>query len=399
MAPGEGVSVVSVDEAWFDLRHHLDWTRGEGTLVFIVTESRAQAESLRERSALWAQRTGAPWMRAPADDSAAIWLRRHLPQRGILWVEIWDDAARLAALHVLNEVRIRLAQPGGGCFVLCGPVRLLEEAAHEAADLWSIRSFARAVGDVVPTHVETAPEHTESPPLLDSSYRSVWRVTLLPEMRDERAASVLRDVDRARMLLSSDPVRARRLLDGSKNADLELARVLFGLVRAEIGGLFNNDVVAVEANLSSTLKHMADFPSDFRVQVADAALGIGERFGAYDAAAAAATESLGVRRGLVDVLGTPESRRDLSVSLDNVGRVAEARGDWGAAGRAYEESLDLARDLADSLGTPESLRDLVISLSNLAGVVEQLGDAERAESLRAERDRIAKILDSGSSET
>ena len=90
MAPGEGVSVVSVDEVWFDLRHHLDWTRGEGTLVFIVTESRAQAERLRERSALWAQRTGAPWMRAPADDSAAIWLRRHLPQRGILWVEIWD---------------------------------------------------------------------------------------------------------------------------------------------------------------------------------------------------------------------------------------------------------------------------------------------------------------------
>ena len=177
-----------------------------------------------------------------------------------------------------------------------------------------------------------------------------------------------------------------------------MARVLFGLVRAEIDGLFD-DVVAVEANLSSTLKHMADFPSDFRVQVADAALGIGECFGAYDAAAAAATESLGVRRGLVDVLGTPESRRDLSVSLNNVGRVAKARGDWGAAAESYGEFLEAAWDLADSLGTPESLRDLVISLSNLADVVEQLGDTERAESLRAERDRIAKILDSGSSET
>ena len=72
MAPDEGVSAVNVDKTWFDLRHHLDWTRGEETLVFIVTESRTQAESLRERSALWAQRTGAPWMRAPADDSAAI---------------------------------------------------------------------------------------------------------------------------------------------------------------------------------------------------------------------------------------------------------------------------------------------------------------------------------------
>ena len=539
MALGKSLSAVSIDEAWSDLRHHLDWTQGKGTLVFIATESRAQAESLRERAALWAQRTNEPWTRAPANESTAPWLRRHLPQPGILWVELWDDAARLAALHVLNEVRIRFARPGGGCLVLCGPVRLLEEAAHEAADLWSIRSFAHAVGSVVPSRAETVLERIEAPPSSDGGYRSVWRVTLLPEMRNEQAAAVLRDVDRVRMLLSSDPVRARRLLDGSKNADSKLAQVLFGLVRAEIGGLLD-DVVAVEVNLSSTLKHVADFPSYFQVQVADAALSIGERFGAYDAAAAAAEMSLGVHRslvdsigtlesqwdlsvsldnvgrvaearsdwgaagrayeesleirrslvdslgmlasrrdlsvsldnvgraawacgdwgaagrayeeslqvarGLADVLDTPESWRDLSVSLNNVGRVAEARGDWGAAGRAYEESLEIRRslvdslgtpqawqdllmslnnvgrvvevrgdwntaeqiydeafgtfrDLADSLGTPESLRDLVVSLGNLAGVVEQLGDTERAESLRAERDRIAKILDSGSSET
>ena len=398
MAPGESLSAVSIDEAWSDLRHHLDWTRGEGTLVFIAAESRVQAGDLRERVALWAQRTGEPWMRVPENDSAAPWLRRHLPQRGILWVELWDNAARIAVLHVLNEVRIRFARSGGGCLVLCGPFHLLEEAAREAADLWSIRSFAHAVRGVVPTRADTAPELTEAPSSSDDGDRSIWRVTLPDEMRDERAAAVLRDVDRARALLSSDPVRARRLLDGSKNADSELARVLFGLVRAEIGGIFD-DVVAVEANLSSTLMYVADFPSDFRVQVADAALGIGERFGAYDAASAAAEESLGIRRGLADVLGTPESRRDLSVSLDNVGRVAEARGDWGAAGRAYEESLGIRRGLADSLGTPESLHDLVISLSNLAGVVERLGDAERAESLRAERDRIAEILGNRSSET
>ena len=135
MALGKSLSAVSIDEAWSDLRHHLDWTQGKGTLVFIATESRAQAESLRERAALWAQRTNEPWTRAPANESTAPWLRRHLPQPGILWVELWDDAARLAALHVLNEVRIRFARPGGGCLVLCGPVRRREEAAHEAADL------------------------------------------------------------------------------------------------------------------------------------------------------------------------------------------------------------------------------------------------------------------------
>ena len=445
MAPGESLSAVSIDEAWSDLHHHLDWTRGEGTLVFIATESRVQAGDLRERAALWVQRTGELWMRVPEDDSAAPWLRRHLPQRGILWVDLWDNAARIAVLHVLNEVRIRFARSGGGCLVLCGPFRLLEEAAREAADLWSIRSFAHAVRGVVPTRIEAVLERIEAPSSSDDGDCSIWRVTLPDEMRDERAAAVLRDVDRARALLPSDPVRARRFLDGSKNADSELARVLFGLVRAEIGGIFD-DIVAVEINLFSTLKHMADFPSGFRVQVADVVLSIGERFGAYDAAAAAVKESLGVRRGLVDVLGTLESRRDLSVSLNNVGRVAQARGDWRAAGRAYEESLGIrrslarslgtlgsrrdlsvsldnvgrvarargdwdaaeaaygeslgiARKLADSLGTPESLRDLIVSLGNLASVVEQLGDTERAESLRAERDRIAKILDSGSSET
>ena len=51
------------------------------------------------------------------------------------------------------------------------------------------------------------------------------------------------------------------------------------------------------------------------------------------------------------------------------------------------------------LGTPESLHNLVISLGNLADVVERLGDAERAESLRAERDHSAEILDSRPSET
>ena len=77
MVPDESVYAISIDEAWSDLRHHLDWTRGEGTLVFIATESRAQAEDLRQRVALWAQRTDEPWMRAPADDSAAPAAARH----------------------------------------------------------------------------------------------------------------------------------------------------------------------------------------------------------------------------------------------------------------------------------------------------------------------------------
>ena len=391
MALGESLSVVSIDEAWSDLRHHLDWTRGEGTLVFIATESRAQAGDLRERAALWAQRTGELWMQVPADDSAAPWLRRHLPQRGILWVELWDNAARLAVLHVLNEVRIRFARSGGGCLVLCGPFRLLEEAAREAADLWSIRSFAHAVRSVVHTRAG-ASDRIEEPSLSDDGYRSIWRVALPAEMRDERAAAVLRDVDRARALLSSDPVRARRFLDGSKNADSELARVLFGLVRAEIGGIFD-DVVAVEANLSSALKRLAGFPSGFQVQVADAALSIGERFGAYDAAAAAAKESLGVRRGLADALGTPESRHDLSVSLRNVGRVAEARRDLDSAVRAYGEALEIVQELSKILNDPEVRRSLAKLWSDIGWIAYERDDFYGAEWDLSESLRVRLELD------
>ncbi len=40
--------------------------------------------------------------------------------------------------------------------------------------------------------------------------------------------------------------------------------------------------------------------------------------------------------------GTPEALRDLSVSLDNVGRVAQAQGDWAQAESVYRESLALS---------------------------------------------------------
>ena len=125
---------------------------------------------------------------------------------------------------------------------------------------------------------------------------------------------------------------------------------------------------------------------------------VAEARGDWGAAGRAYEESLQVARGLVDVLDTPESRRDLSVSLNNVGRVAEAGDDWNLAEQIYEEAFGSFRDLANSLGTPESLHDLAISLSNLAGVVE-LSDVERAEALRAGHDHLVKILDGIASET
>ena len=42
-------------------------------------------------------------------------------------------------------------------------------------------------------------------------------------------------------------------------------------------------------------------------------------------------ENHGIRRALAEELGTPQSRRDLSVSLNNVAGIEQARGDLDGA--------------------------------------------------------------------
>ena len=79
--------------------------------------------------------------------------------------------------------------------------------------------------------------------------------------------------------------------------------------------------------------------------------GIEEARGDLDAALAKYEESLGIARLLAEELGTPESRRDVSVSLDKVAGIEEARGDLDAALAKYEESLGIVRLLAEELGT------------------------------------------------
>jgi len=90
--------------------------------------------------------------------------------------------------------------------------------------------------------------------------------------------------------------------------------------------------------------------------------------GALQAAERLARSVLAHRRGVAKELGTPGSRRGVSVSLDKVAGIEEARGDLDAALAKYEEILEIRRLLAEELGTPESRRDVSISLNNVAGI-------------------------------
>ena len=383
-----------LDQAWSDLRHHLEWTRHEPTVVFIAAQSRDQSDDLRNRTALWCRRNREQWTPREAEGSAD-WLRRKLPMPGVLWLDLWAEERYLTEnLHVLNELRIRLSCPGGGCLVVCGPVSLLRETAREAADLWSVRSFAHIVRTALPPLVSARPA-------VDSAswqelaggekYSLTWRLTVPEQLRTPEASAALQEVSRSRFLLPADPAGARQVLDDARVGKSLVQRIVFGLTRAEVSGLLG-DGVGVEANLASVVSVLQELPRGFRADVSGVVRQIGEVFGAYNAAAEAARDSLGVARELVELLGTPESRRDLSISLNNVGRVAELRGDLGEAADCFQESLGARRELVELLGTPESRRDLSISLNNVGRVAELRGDLGEAADCFQESLGVARAL-------
>lgn len=90
MPSQESSEAVSADQAWSDLRHHLEWTRHEPTVVFIAAQSRDQSDDLRNRTALWCRRNREQWTPREAEGSAD-WLRRKLPMPGVLWLDLWAE--------------------------------------------------------------------------------------------------------------------------------------------------------------------------------------------------------------------------------------------------------------------------------------------------------------------
>ena len=391
-------STVSVDHAWSDLRRHLEWTRNEPTVVMIAAQTRIQTQDMKERAALWCRRAHEPWTEPEPEQLLTSWLSRYLPVPGVLFLDMWDERVRRSVLHALNEMRIRLARPGGGCVMVCGPIALLGDAAREAADLWSIRSLTCVIGSSSgeladrPQRYEEGDSFNSAGANDGSRYRSTWSITVPPDQRTPELSATIRETDRARRLLPTEPWRAREVLDALPEDPSPLAVTFRGLIRAEIGGLLD-DVVTVEVNLKAVLETLADFPAPLRSQVADAVLDIAMTFGAVDVAEPAARELERLARGLEELLGTPEARRDLSVSLNNVGRVAEVRGEWGVAEAAYRESLGLARGLEELLGTPEARRDLSVSLDNVGRVAEVRGEWGVAEAAYRESLEVRRGLE------
>ena len=117
------------------------------------------------------------------------------------------------------------------------------------------------------------------------------------------------------------------------------------------------------------------------------------KLGKHESALEKYTESLDIRRALEQELGTPASRRDVSVSLDNVADIELQLGNHESALKKYIESLEIRRALEQELGTPESRRDVSVSLNRVAKIELSQGNHESALKKCSESLKIAHALE------
>ena len=116
-----------------------------------------------------------------------------------------------------------------------------------------------------------------------------------------------------------------------------------------------------------------------------------ERHGRWRQKAQIDQTVLTLARKLAD--DTTGALRDLSVSLNNLGRVHQTLGQLDQARDAYQEALQLRRQRLQNLGeTPEALRDLSVSLDNLGNVHRALGQLDQARKAYEQGLRIAVML-------
>ena len=103
-------------------------------------------------------------------------------------------------------------------------------------------------------------------------------------------------------------------------------------------------------------------------------------------------EMLQIARELRGQLGTPQSLRDVSVSLERLGGIEVAEGNLSAARAFFEEGLQIRRELRGQLGTPESLRDVSLSLGRLGDIEKAGGNLSAARAFFEEDLQIAREL-------
>ena len=349
-----------------------------------------------------------------AEDLAMTWIADvggSITERAQLWTRL---------LRRLNERRdaLRDAHPHG--LVLVCPHGSLPLARDEAPDLWSFRSLTSTL-DPAGSRVEVPPPRSDgsggdeqrnpvapvdgtpirpSPTvqaLLQRAASAVQsgrtHVAVSAGMDALKAAESPDDVILAHAWLAQardrqgEPVEAVRhahlaLTDQrplEQGTTVALLRILTRSADRELALDAATALVDVHRELLRRSPYTPESLRDLSISL-DNVAGIQQQRGQLDEALAAYTESLTLRRRIRTTYGdTPESLRDLSISLDKVAGIQQRRGQLDEALAAYTESLTLSRRIRTTYGdTPEALRDLSISLNKVAGIQQQRGQLDEA---------------------
>ncbi|MDR2975655.1 MAG: hypothetical protein LBV00_13280, partial [Propionibacteriaceae bacterium] len=272
------------------------------------------------------------------------WAARYLPIAGVLVVDLVHATARanLDALATLNLLRTRLL--GGGACVVLAPPYLQDFAILRAPDLWSIVSFARLIEPSVAAQLPK-PRVWDDAITMTHEITGPWRppTIVVPEaLFDQEAKNAINDINAIYRSLPDNPIRARQQLHDMtiKGYASHIGLLFVNLASAAVESCSGASTDLVDSLIIEAVNEVEGAASSLDQPAADSfalrtydsifrhsnSLGIG----------------LDVSRRLVDrertrgedlnrQLGTPESARDLSVSLDNVAKVALRRGDLGVA--------------------------------------------------------------------
>ena len=351
-----------------------------------------------------------------------------LPQADCVWVEVIavdgplsdDEVGPWAAawdwlMLRLNERRDALRRRLKGALIFAVHPSWKPRVRNAAPDFWSVRSLVlELAGDKggerlgppsALASASRADDDAEYIPNVDAALAAVNRLaaTSSPDPQSlarlrMRAASALLADDRT----SEAAEQAEQALASLQNQRTRLrAQVLMVAARVKRA---DNDVGAALHHLKeavglwqSMLDEHGDTPQTLR-DLSVALLEMGDLYvnaGDTVAARSAYEGSLAIARQLLGTMGeTPQSLRDLSVSLNRVGDIHQSAGDAASATAAYEESLALCRRLLDTTGeTPQSLRDLSVSLDRMGGLHESVGDLASARAAYEESLALCRRLD------
>ena len=324
------LSTPSLESIWLELRPHLEWANGFN-LVFLFADHPGPVGLLRQRyDDSLHLRTLRLRVLAPASLGQLAGLTDEMltPRSGFgpLWVELWrqgDDPAwgqaRALLLHQLNERRSVLERAVRQPVVLVLPLAERGGVYVSAPDLWAVRSFTARLTGLIASHPS---------------------VIITPEAKPKPS-----------------------LLSGPSAAELEWARLL----------------------------HQTKGPADLNLWDGFAAFDSAMERGTLDDARHIATETLNMARerlkpktkaqfwtGWLQKPPSPDSEhlRDLSVSLNNVGKVEADLGNLEPARAAYRESLVLRRQLRQAFPDHAQLvRDLAWIEARWAEFIERHGEA------------------------